>query len=85
MYSAEVLVQNIDGRKLLQINEVTLSEMGVTNAIIRKRFIRNLEMLKKKNLSFLKGRALDDLDDYVMFLETHRIKVFYIICSPHFI
>ena len=49
--------------------------MGVGNAIIRKRFMRNLQVLKKRNLNFLKGRALDDLDDYVMFLESHRIKL----------
>lgn len=76
-YTAEFLVQNVDGKTLLGLNEVALSEFGITNAIIRKRFLRHLEFLKKRNLSFLKSRSLEELDEYVLFLETHRIKVCY--------
>ena len=72
---AEFLVQNIDGRTLLDLNEVALSEFGIGNTIIRKRFLRHLQVLKKRNLNFLKSRSLDELDEYVLFLESHRIKV----------
>jgi hypothetical protein len=49
--------------------------LGISNTIKRRKLLRQIDILNKQYAESMKERALDELDEYVMFLETHRLKV----------
>lgn len=53
--------------------------LGILNSIKRRKLLRQVDILKKQYAESMKDRALDELDEYVMFLETHRLKVTFIL------
>lgn len=51
--------------------------LNISHGLKRRKLLRRLEDLKSSNATNTKEKSLDELDEYVMFLETHRLKVRY--------
>ncbi len=66
----------MDGHLLLHVDDkFALHSLGVANALKRKKLLIQIEQLKKLQIQRLKEKSMDGLDEYVMMLESHRIKV----------
>ena len=71
-----IIHHKVDGKLLLQIDEYfAFNTLGIQNAITRRKLIRGVVNLKEKYVLKLKEKTLDELDEYVMLLENHRIKL----------
>eukprot|EP01038_Epipyxis_sp_PR26KG_P008402 gene8402-11360_t len=69
-------INKIDGHILLQIDEnFARDTLLIQHPLRRKRLIRQIAILKKKQMSVIKEKTFDELDEYVMLLETQRIKL----------
>ena len=66
----------VDGLLLVEINErFCVDVLQIPNPLIRRKLVRRIELLKKKSVDAYKEKTFDELDEYVMMLETHRIKL----------
>lgn len=66
----------VDGAALLRIDEVfAIEQLGIHHALRRRRLIRAVERLRNRKKKTLQEKTLDEVDEYVIFLESHRIKV----------
>ena len=73
---ADCADHNIDGRLLLQVDEkFARNTLLISHAMKRRKLVRHVELLKKRQVAELKEKTMDELDEYVMLLETHRIKL----------
>lgn len=64
----------IDGPLLLQIDENFAREtLDMKHALQRRKLIRAIQSLKQNQAKTFKEKTLDEMDEYVMLLETHRI------------
>jgi len=61
---------------LAEINErFCVDVLSIPNALLRRKLVRRIDLLKKKSIQSYKEKTFDELDEYVMMLETHRIKL----------
>ena len=75
-------LQCVDGKILLNVNDNFLRNvLNISNSIQRRKIIRQIDELVKNKKDAAKSRTLDELDEYVMYLETHRLKVRISICT----
>ena len=66
----------VDGMLLIEINEqFCVDVLNITNSLLRRKLVRRLDLLKKKCLETHREKTFDELDEYVMMLESHRIKL----------
>jgi hypothetical protein len=66
----------IDGPMLLQIDEPFARDvLEVIHALRRRKLVRHIAVLKESIVNGVKEKTLDELDEYVMLLESHRIKL----------
>lgn len=66
----------IDGLILFQIDEnFARDTLGIPHALKRRKLLRQISVLKDTVIQGIKGKTLDELDEYVMLLESHRIKL----------
>lgn len=74
---ADVFHRNaMDGNLILHMDDRFASEsLNIANSLKRKKLLIQVELLKKKQIRAVKGKTMDQLDEYVMVLEAHRIKV----------
>ena len=67
---------NVNGRMLLQLDdEFSRDTLEIQQAVKRRQLVRLVSRLKKAHMRSLKDKTLDELDEYVLVLETHRIKL----------
>ena len=67
---------NVSGRILLQLDdEFARDTLEIQQAVKRRQLVRLASRLKKEHMRSLKEKTLDELDEYVLVLETHRIKL----------
>ena len=66
----------VDGRLLLQIDEKFASDiLDIHQAVRRRKLVRHVQRLKTAHLKDLQRKTVDELDEYVLLLESHRIKL----------
>jgi cytidine deaminase len=71
---AAFLAHKVDGRLLLQVDETFATEtLDIHQAVRRRKLVRNVQRLKAAYTKDLQRRSIDELDDYVLMLESHRI------------
>jgi len=64
----------VDGRLLLQVDETFATEtLDIHQAVRRRKLVRNVQRLKAAYTKDLQRKSIDELDDYVLMLESHRI------------
>ena len=67
---------NVKRRILLQLDdEFARDTLEIQQAVKRRQLVRLASRLKKEHMRSLKEKTLDELDEYVLVLETHRIKL----------
>jgi len=66
----------IDGPLLLHIDEVYCKNvLEIKHSLLCRKLIRSIQELKKYQVLAIKEKSLDEMDEYIMLLETHRLKL----------
>lgn len=69
-------MQKVDGSMLLRVTEDFMqAHLRISHPLKRKRIARMIAQLKEHQTKYLKEKSLDDLDEYMMALESHRLQV----------
>ena len=70
------LQHKIDGGLLLRVDEVFARDvLNISHSLKRKKLARRINHLRQRAAAKAKEQTLDELDEYIMALETHRIKL----------
>ena len=68
--------QHVDGHVLLQVDgDFIKNVLMINHPILERKLLRGVTTLQEKHNNSLKAHTLDELDEYVMMLESHRIKL----------
>ena len=66
----------IDGPLLLHIDEIYCKNiLEIKHSLLCRKLIRSIQELKKYQVLAIKEKSLDEMDEYIMLLETHRLKL----------